>query len=146
MPSGQFNETKKSLMDAIEVIAPECMVTGNWRVGIKELARHLPFVSVRFTDERVWGPYDTPDTSEMEGSYRFSIHIFHSNCAIDTGHEKGWNAQYLADRIKSGLYPNPPVVGWDVELFSCRESEPSRGARRVSRVIIKGAIHIQRVD
>jgi len=145
--SGQFNETKNALKSQLESIIPEATVTGNWRDVNKLISRtrNLPVISVRFIKERIWSPYDTPDISEMEADYHFSLFIFHSNC-MESGYDKAHYAYNLADRIKNGLFPNPPVIGWDIEMVSCREIEPAGGAHRISRVVIEGRINIQRID
>jgi len=81
----------------------------------------------------------------MEAGYRFSLFIFHSNCMED-GYDKAHYAYHIADRIKTKLFPNPSPIGWDMEMLSCNEVEPTAGAHRISRVIIEGQINIQRID
>lgn len=174
--AGRFNATKTQLIQAIRTAIPEANpvcttvasagdfgeVSGNWREDIKKLARRLPFISVRISPGNIWDVYDR-DIGEanplQRGSlvnYRFSIHVFHSNCNCDSysgtpadyryGCEKGMFAQGVADRIVDYLIPQPSPVGFDIDTVSIRESEPSRGAHRVSRVIIEGRIQIKRID
>lgn len=165
--AGKFNQTKKSLRAAIRLAIPEAngvrsattggFVTGNWREDIYLMPDRLPFISIRFSPVNLWDVYDR-DIGESSmgsiGDYWMSIHVFHSNCdaasyAGDPTHEcyeceKGKFAQDVADRITSYLLQNP--VGWDVDNFKTRESEPSRGARKISRVIIEGRIQVKRID
>jgi len=171
--TGRFNATKNALITAIRTAIPEANpvcttiwgmgeVSGNWRVDIKKLASRLPFISVRISPGRIWDVYDrdvgeaSPDERGSIVNYRFSIHVFHSNCNCGSysadptdyryGCEKGMFAQGVADRIIDYLIPQPSQVGFDIFDVTARESEPSRGSHRVSRVIIEGTIHIKRID
>ena len=165
--TGKFNETKNAIRAAIRLAVPEAngvrsatsggFVTCNWRDDIHLLARRLPFISVRISPASLWDVYDR-DIGESEmgsmADYWFTVHVFHSNCdsasyAGDPSHEcyeceKGKFAQDVADRITSYLLQN--MIGWDVDNFKTRESEPSRGARRISRVIIEGRLQVKRID
>lgn len=151
--NGQFNPTKTCLIKAIRSIIPEAnsdywragQVTGNWREASRIMPRNLPHIAVRFSNERVWGTYDTPETTNMQTGYRFNLFIFHSNCMED-GYDKAHYAYHVADRIKTGLFGNPSPIGWDIEMLSCNEVEPVAGAHRISRVVIGGRISIERVD
>lgn len=145
--SGKFNETKKDLISKIKSAIPEATVEGNWREGINEIVRNLPFVTVRMKDVLA-DVYDRNIGESSDGCiahYPFSLFIFHSNC-LESGEEKGKYAQDVADRVMSGLASQPSSIGYDIGEFSCRESEPERGPHRISRVIVEGSIHIKRVD
>jgi hypothetical protein len=144
---GKFNETKKDLIAKIKLAVPEATVEGNWREGINEIVRNLPFVTVRLKDVLA----DVYDRNIGEsylgciGHYAFSLFIFHSNC-VESGEEKGKYCQDVADRIMSYLAYQPSRIGYDIGEFNSRESEAERGAHRISRVIVEGNIHIKRYD
>lgn len=146
--NGKFNETKKALIAEVEAAIPEATVEGNWREGIGEIVRHLPFITVRMKDVLA-DVYDRNigDTSGdgCIAHYPFSLFIFHSNC-LESGEEKGKYAQDVADRIMSYIAPQPSSIGYDIGEMSMRESEPERGAHRISRVIVEGSIHVKRID
>jgi len=169
--TGRFNATKTALISAIRTAIPEANpvcttvwgfgeVSGNWREDIRKLANRLPFISVRISPGSIWDIYDRDvgEASPLErGSlvnYRFTLHVFHSNCNCDSygvadyryGCEKGMFAQGVADRIIDYLVPQPSPVGFDIMDVTVRESEPARGGHRVSRVIIEGTIQIKRID
>lgn len=159
---GKFNLTKEGLKETIRACIPEGDVSGNWREDIRKLARCLPFISVRISPGDIWDIYDrdigkaSPNERGSLVNYRFSVHVFHSNCNCDSysgdptdyrhGCEKGMFAQDIADRIIDFLIPQPSPLGFDVNTISVRESEPARGGHRVSRVIIEGTIQIKRID
>lgn len=145
--NGKFNETKKALIDTIQICVPEATVEGNWRQSIQHIVRDLPFVTVRMKDV-LSDVYDRNIGESSDGSiahYPFSLFIFHSNCMED-GEEKGKYAQDIADRIISCLAPQPSAVGFDIEGLTARESEPEGGGHRISRVIVEGQINIKRID
>lgn len=156
---GKFNETKNCIKDAIQSAIPETaedgwrpgMVTGNWRSDIKNMVRKLPFISVRVSPVNLWDVYDRAVPSATDGGpgsladYHVSIHVFHSNCNED-GEERGKYAQDVASRIIDYFTVQPPPVGFDTPQLAARESEPARGANRISRVIIEGTIQIKRID
>jgi len=147
MSSGKFNETKKTLISKIKLAVPEATVSGNWRQDVGELVRNLPFVTVRLS-EVLSDVYDRNIGETSEGSiadYHFSAYIFHSNCN-DVGEEKGKHAQNIADRIISYLVVQPSIIGFDIYDMTSRESEPERGASRISRVIVEGQINVKRID
>jgi len=147
MSTGRFNETKHDIKTAIRTAIPEGRVTGNWRVDIHEIVRNLPYISVRFSPEIIWDVYDRNVGGEVSGSisdYHMSVHVFHSNCYCEPTCEKGKYAQDVGMRIIDHLLTMP--VGWDIDDLRMRESEPSRGTHRISRVIIEGTIHIKRID
>lgn len=152
MPSGDgwFNVTKEALKTELRTLIPEGTVSGNWRAQISDYARNLPFISVRFSPVRLSDVYDRdvgdPTTDGSIADYSVSIHIFHSNCMSEPTCEKGKYAQDVASRIISGLLAEPSPVGFDIFGLQARESEPARGGRRISRVIIEGNIHIKRID
>ena len=144
---GKFNETKKSLISAVSTAIPEATVEGNWRQLEQHIARNLPFITVRMKDV-LSDVYDRNIGEASAGSiahYPFSLFIFHSNC-MESGEEKGKYAQDVADRIKSYLVAQPSPIGFDIDEFNSRESEPERGGHRISRVIVEGSIHIKRID
>ena len=145
--TGKFNETKKDLIAKIRLAVPEATVEGNWREGIGEIVRHLPFVTVRMKDVLA-DVYDRNIGESSDGSiahYPFSLFIFHSNC-LTSGEEKGKYAQDVADRIMSYLAYQPSRIGYDIGEMNARESEPEGGYHRISRVIVEGSIHIKRID
>ena len=145
--SGKLNETKEDLKTELRTAIPEGYVTGNWRADIHELVKNLPYISVRVGPEVLWDIYERNVGGEVAGSiadHHVSIHVFHSNCCCEPTCEKGRYAQDVAMRIIDHLLDVP--VGWDIDELRARESEPSRGAHRVSRVIIEGTIHIKRID
>lgn len=145
--TGKFNETKKALIAQIQSAIPEATVEGNWREGIGDIVRNLPFITVRLKDVLA-DVYDRNIGETSDGCiahYPFSLFIFHSNC-LESGEEKGKYAQDVADRVMSGLAPQPSSIGYDIGEMSARESEPERGAHRISRVIVEGSIHIKRID
>jgi len=165
--TGKFNEVKKSIKNSLKLAIPEAngvrsatsggFVSGNWRDDIHMMSRRLPFISVRISPVNLWDVYDRDIGETDMGSiadYWISIHVFHSNCRSesyddDPTHEcyeceKGKFAQDVADRIESYLLRN--MIGFDVDNFTTRESEPSRGAHRISRVIIEGRIQVKRID
>jgi len=152
--SGKFNETKEDLKTEIRLAIPEGRVTGNWRVDEHDIVMNLPYISVRFSPEILWDVYDRNIGGEIIGSisdYHMSIHVFHSNCLCEPACEKGKYAQDVGMRIIDRLLGvgaplNLSPVGWDIDDLRMRESEPSRGAHRISRVIIEGTIHIKRID
>jgi len=151
---GKFNETKNCIKKAIESAIPEAtsdywrpgMVSGNWRDSIKDIVRNLPYINVRISPVSLWDVYDrrVPDTGSI-ADHHISIHVFHSNCKED-GQEKGKYAQDVASRIMDYFTVQPPPVGFDTSELRARESEPSGGAHRISRVIIDGTIQIKRID
>jgi len=147
MSSGKFNATKEELKTQIRLAIPEGKVTGNWRVDEHDIIRNLPYISVRFSPEILWDVYDRNVGGEVVGSiadHHMSVHVFHSNCCCEPTCEKGKYAQDVGSRIIDHLLTVP--VGWDIADLRMRESEPSRGAHRISRVIIEGTIHIKRID
>ena len=144
---GKFNDTKKTLIAKIKLAVPEATVEGNWREGINEIVRNLPFVTVRMKDV-LQDVYDRNIGESSDGCiahYPFSLFIFHSNC-LESGEEKGKYAQDVADRIISYLSYQPSRIGYDIGEMSARESEPEGGHHRISRVIIEGSIGIKRID
>jgi len=112
------------------------------------IVSNLPFVSVRFSPATLWDVYDRDvGDASSRGSiadYNFSAHVFQSNC-YESGEEKGKYAQDVADIIISHLISTTPV-GWDVDRVTSRESEPTRGSHRISRVIVEGRLEITRID
>jgi hypothetical protein len=145
--TGKFNETKKDFMAKIKLAVPEATVEGNWRQDIGNMVRNLPFVTVRLS-EVLSEVYDRDIGESSSGSiadYHFSAYVFHSNCN-DAGEEKGKHAQDVADRIMSYFEKQPSCIGFDVYDTTARESEPERGASRISRVIVEGQLHIKRID
>jgi len=144
---GKFNETKKALITQVEAAIPEATVEGNWREGIGEIVRNLPFITVRMKDVLA-DVYDRNIGESSDGCiahYPFSLFIFHSNC-LESGEEKGKYAQDVADRVMSSLAAQPSSIGYDIGEMSARESEPEGGHHRISRVIVEGSIHIKRID
>ena len=148
MSSGKFNATKEELKTELRTAIPEGYVTGNWRADNHLLATNLHFISVRISPEVLWDVYERNVGGEVAGSiadHHFSIHVFHSNC--ESGEptcERGVYAQDVARRIMDHLLTVP--VGFDIADLRKRESEPTRGGHRISRVIIEGTIHIKRID
>jgi len=113
------------------------------------LARNLPLLSVRVGPELWTDVYDRrigyDSLFGTLGSHAFSIHIFHSNC-YEADEEKGKYAQNVASRVIDCLTQSPSPIGSDIYDITSRESEPSRGGHRISRIIIEGRIHIKRID
>jgi len=152
LSNGHFNVTKKAFITAIETGLDNAgvtgyLVSGNWRLDMHSIVSNLPFVSVRFSPATLWDVYDRNVGETSRGSiadYNFSAHVFQSNC-YESGEEKGKYAQDVSDIIISHLKSTTPV-GWDTDRVTSRESEPSRGAHRISRVIVEGTIHIKRID
>lgn len=145
---GWFSEIKEEFKGHLRSCIVEATVTGDWRVDTHTFARNLPFLSVRIGPELWTNVYDRNIGSVGYGAladYAFSIHCFHSNCYED-GEEKGKYAQDLASRIIDCLTTQESPVGADIHDITARESEPSRGAHRISRVIIEGRIHVKRID
>lgn len=149
LKQGKFNITKEAFKDAIQAAIPEADVSGNWRQDVGELIRNLPYIYLRFFPEHIDDlVYDRNVGGGCEGSaatYFFSIHIFHSNCN-DVNYERGRHAQDVATRLTDYLIVQPPVLGWDIDGVTVRETEPDRGMHRVSRVIVEGQLHITRID
>lgn len=154
MSTGKFNQTKEDFKTEIRTAIPEGTVTGNWRIDIHDLVRNLPYISVRISPEILWDVYDRNIGGEVYGSINdlhFSVHVFHSNCLSEPTCEKGKHAQDVGMRIIDRLLgTGAPLsltpVGFDIDDLRMRESEPSRGAHRISRCIIEGTIHIKRID
>jgi hypothetical protein len=145
--TGKFNETKKALIEAMELAVPEATISGNWRQTIGHLVENLPFVTVRLQHLPLEDVYDRNIGEASDGSiatYRFSAHVFHSNCMED-GEEKGKYAQDVADRIESYLIKNVPV-GYDIFGVGVRESGGDSAGSRISRVVVEGSINVLRVD
>jgi hypothetical protein len=145
---GKFNPTKKQLIAAIKTAVPEAWVSGNWRDNIIEMIRNLPFVYVRIFPARFTDVYERNiggGTSGSLANYHFILHIFHSNC-YESGEEKGKYSQDLTDRIIDYLIVQPSPVGADIGNMDCRESEPTHGNHKISRVIVEGDILIKRID
>lgn len=147
---GWFSEIKEDLKGHLESCITEASVSGNWRENIREFSRNMPFISVRLGPE-TWDDVYDRRVVELCGNfgtladYAFSLHIFHSNCTT-AGEEKGKYAQDLASRIITCFTQCPAPVGADIYDIRARESEPTRGGHRISRVIITGRITIKRID
>lgn len=146
---GRFNQSKRQFITRVATAIPEGTVEGNWR-NDTTWVRFLPYINVAFS-ELDWDVYDRNIGEADSGSmadFRFTIHIFHSNC-YEAGNEKGKYAQDVADRIKDVLLPfdSPQASNWwDVSGVTMRESEPEGGMHRISRVIVEGNLHVKRID
>lgn len=147
---GKFNQTKHQLIDYLKTTIPEATVEGSWRDDTLWV-RNLPYINVLFSPESTWNVYDRNIGESFDGclaDYRFTLHIFHSNC-YESGEEKGKYAQNIATRILDSLLPlntTPASNWWDVSDLTMRESEPYSGTQKISRVIVEGIIQVKRID
>lgn len=162
MPAvGGIDAVKTDLKTYIEAASSQLTnkVFGDWRVGIEKIYRprtglRLPAVTVRISPLTVRDlvySRKVPEDGSME-TVAFTAHIFHSACGL-AGQEKYKHAHDIADIImtyleridwNSGSYADSSIC--DIYDMSARESEPSRGPRRICRVIIEGMILSKRED
>lgn len=170
MASGGINEAKKRLVtlirlaDTTQLGASETSthIFGDWRLGIEKIygpktGPKLPIVTVRISPARVvpsfygriWqGKGRTGDI----GFYSFTAHVFAIACS-EAGEEKYKYAHDLAEKIMQYLVtrnwnssPHDVYPIGDVFDLSARESEPSKGAHKVCRIIIEGTLLVKRTD
>jgi len=172
--TGGINVSKTYLMVLIgEAMVAEgytAVVYGDWRLGIQQIYNpktgpKLPLVTVRISPARIvpsfygriWESNTGCETGDI-GIYAFTAHVFCAPCEdIDAeGNptcEKYKNAHDLADAIMHHLntrqwnsVPHSAYPIGDIMDLQARESEPSKGAHKVCRVIIEGTLLIKRTD
>jgi len=118
----------------------------DWKIDISKLTEaKFPVVTLRImpssTRDFLYGRQTESSERGVYIVYAFTAHIFayHSS----TGNAKAKAAQDLADKIESYLLQNNKDDTTGIaDIFGIvkRESEPSRGARRISRIIMNGYI------
>ena len=168
MATGGINEAKKRLLTLIRLSEPALGVTeatshvfGDWRLGIQKIytprtGPKMPVVTVRISPARVipsfYGRIWEASESGDIGLYSFTAHCFTSACTA-SGEEKYKHAHDLADKIMQYLStrdwnssPNDSYPIGDVFNMQARESEPSKGAQAICRVIIEGIMLVKRTD
>lgn len=141
---GKLNNTKQALKAAIKLAIPEGTISGDWRNDVGDMIRHLPFICVKIEENTMDKVHDRNIGGEVSGStslYDYTLHVFHSNCD-ETGYDKSKYVEDVCTRIEDYFISTP--VGFDMDNWHARESDC--GSRRVSRVIVTGQIHIQRID
>lgn len=162
MPTvGGIDAVKTDLKTYVEASSAQLTgkVFGDWRLGIEKIyaprtGLKLPACTIRISPLTVrdWVySRKVPESGSME-TVAFTIHVFHSANNL-SGQEKYANCHNIADQImthlesinwNSGIYVNSSIA--DISNLSVRESEPSKGARRICRVIIEGEILSKRED
>jgi len=114
--------------------------------------RNLPIVTVRI-NELVWDlTYGRKIAGGATGNiavYSFSAHVFATN-TVTTNEPRAKDVSILANKIIDQLEKRHNQLGaygiFDIFDLSARESEPSDGAGKVSRIIIEGKIEVLRPD
>lgn len=129
-------------------------VYGSWRLSTI-VQRRLPYVTVRISPEtigEVYGRKTLGGGSPEDGSIAtvaWSAHVFATNTTT-IGEEKAKAVQDLADAIITYLTVNRKqgiTEGIeDIYGMAGRESEPSKGSRAKSRIIIEGLMDVKRPD
>lgn len=148
---GRIDPIKKHLLTMIENADPTIHAYPDWRMNITRI-RNFPIATVRIMDammtDEVYGRKFTSSEEGSIGAYRFSIHVFASNCKV--GNEaKAKYALESADKIITYLKQNRrnSTYGiYDISDISARESEPANAPFNISRVIIEGNIWAKRPD
>ena len=148
---GRLDPIKKHLISLIESADPTIHAYPDWRMNIKH-TRNFPIATVRIMDAMITDEtYGRKFTSTEEGSigiYRFSIHVFASNCKV-SGEAKAKYALESADKILTYLKQNRRNTTYgiyDISDLSARESEVANAPFNISRVIIEGNIWAKRPD
>jgi len=156
---GTINEVKKRLENLIVLAEPTANVFGDWQLALEQIygpvsGLKLPLVTVRIS------PYEPqemtyarriPESGSMV-RLNFTAHCFAEACELE-GEEKYKYAHDLADKILSYLsrqvweiipHSSYPIV--DVYNLSAWESEPTKGSRKICRMIVEGTILAKRTD
>lgn len=148
---GRFNPIKKHLLTLIETADNTIHAFPDWKMNIRHI-RNFPIATVRITgstiSDEVFGRKFTASEEGSIAGYRFTIHIFASNCQV-SGEAKAKYAQESADKIITYLKENKrnSTYGiFDISDISVRESEPAQSSFNISRVIIEGIIWAKRPD
>jgi len=120
----------------------------NWKTNIWKLTESkFPVVTLRMmpsaSKDFVYGRQVGGETG-IHIIYSFTAHVFAMVKA--TGNAKARDALDLADKIETYLLKQSDSITGIEHIFdiSKRESEPDRGARRVSRVIMTGRILVKK--
>lgn len=155
MTEGRIHEVKSALMTMISgadaLLTPTSTIThvlGNWRLNVWQLTSNkFPIVTVRL------GPSSDIETAYgrrirhyQRGQYviyTWSAYVFayHATSGLVAK-----NAMDLADKIKTWLSAACHSTAGIPYIYDMiiRESEPSRGSQRISRIIIEGKLIAKR--
>jgi len=153
-----MDAVKKRLMLLIEKAGADegLTVSGDWREAYWDT--DLPLCTVRLGESRqinvtLGRSVGAQDKKGLFEYAPFSAYIFHSNCEEEGEEEYKW-AHQLADKIIDYLISanndmserNEEGRIYDIFDLSKRESQPSRGADNICRVIVEGMLEIKRED
>lgn len=140
--AGRMNAVKTRLMEMIQAYDATFTVYDEWKEDIWNYALPLATVKIMLSREQKlsFGHQAVQAYGGQYYLYNFTIHVFalHSS---DQLHAKTVQ-QYGAEILKYFRKNNQDAASGIIDIFdmSYRESDPSRGTKRLSRVIIRGRV------
>lgn len=141
--AGRMNAVKTRLMAMIQAYNANFTVYDEWKEKIWNYGLPLATVKIMLSRERKlsFGHQAVQAYGGQYYLYNFTIHVFDVHHSSDQLRAKTVQ-QYGAEILKYFRKNNQDVASGIIDIFdmSYRESDPSRGAKRLSRVIIRGRV------
>lgn len=141
--AGRMNAIKTRLMAMIQAYDATFTVYDEWKEKIYNYA--LPLATIKIMPSREqklsYGHQAVQAYGGQYYLYNFTIHIFALHHSSDQLRAKTVQ-QYGAEIVKYFRTNNQDAASGIIDIFNVtyRESDPSRGAKRLSRVIIRGRV------